>query len=100
MSISPTWFFAIALFSMLRQFAGIDRLLDRDHGGARLARAEPDQDLLALGERLVMQPEDAGAQAAGVARASPDMGDDVAALDEELAVERDADRAPGALSGP
>src|SRR6185437_412795 len=80
-----------------RQFTGIDRLLDIDHDRARFAVGEPDQDLVALGQRLVMQPENTRPQPARVARALADMGDDVAAFDEEFAVERDADGAAGAL---
>ena len=78
--------------------AGIDRLLDRHHGRAGLARAETDQDLLALRQWLVVQPEDPRADAAGIARALPGMADNVAALDEQFAVERDADGAAGGLT--
>src|SRR6185369_7652941 len=56
-----------------------------------------DQQLVALGERLVVQPEDPRSQTARLARRGADMRDDVAALDEQFAVERDADRAPRAL---
>jgi hypothetical protein len=35
------------------QFTGVDGLLDRDDAGAALARAEPNQDLLAFAKRLV-----------------------------------------------
>ena len=80
-----------------RQFSGINRLLDSDHRGAALPGAEPDQDLFAVGERLVVQPENARAQPAGVAWTRAGVGNHVAALDEQLAVERDADRASGAL---
>src|ERR1700758_2692789 len=80
-----------------RELDGIDGLLDIDHDRAGLAVGEPDQDLVAFRQRLVMQPENARAQPAGVARAFADMGDDVAALDEQLAVERDADRAARAV---
>ena len=47
---------------------------------------------------LVVQPENARANPAGVARAAADMGDDVATLDKEFAVERDADRASRGLN--
>ena len=83
-----------------REFAGIDGLLDRDHGGAGFPGAEPDQDRGARRQRLVVQPENPRAKPAGVARAAADMGDDVAALDEQFAVERDADRAAGGLRCP
>src|SRR5581483_2224169 len=81
----------------IRQRAGIDRLLDRDHMSARLARAEPNKYLIAPGEGLVMQSEYPRPQPAGIARALSGVRDDVAALDEQLAVERDADRASGTL---
>src|ERR1700738_3461981 len=48
-------------------------------------------------EGLVVQPENARANPPGVARAVSDMGDDIAALDKQFAVERDADRSPGAV---
>ena len=51
------------------EFAGIDGLLDRDHGGAGFPRAEADQDLIALRQRLVVQPENARANSARIARA-------------------------------
>src|ERR1700739_4099438 len=79
------------------EIAGIDGFLDRHHAGARLAGAEPDQDLVALRQGPLVQPENARAQTSRVARIFTRMRNDVAALDEELAVERDADRAPGAL---
>src|SRR4029077_18054580 len=80
-----------------RQFAGIDRLVDRDHDGARLARAEPNQDRCARRERLVVQPEKPGAEPARIGWAMYNTRDHIAALDEQFAVERDADRASGAL---
>src|SRR5207244_975831 len=83
---------------LVRQRAGVDRLFDRDYIGAGLAGAQPNQDGIAPGERLVVQPENAGANAAGVARAGRRMRDDVAALDEQLAVERDADRTARGLA--
>src|SRR3984957_5329097 len=82
------------------EFAGIDRLLDRDHNGAGLARTEPDHDGGARQQRLVVQPENAGADPAGIAGAIADMGDDIAAFDEQFTVERDADRSPGGLRAP
>ena len=97
MSISPTWLRPIALFSPLYELAGIDRLLDGDDGGAAFLRPAADQQLVTLGERLVVQPEDARAQPPRLARGGVGMGDDVAALDEQFAVERDADRAARAL---
>src|SRR5712671_3943486 len=45
-----------------------------------------------------MQPENPRVDAAGIARAISDMGNHVAAFDEQFAVERDADRSPGALA--
>ena len=51
-----------------REFAGIDRLLDRDHGGAGFPRAEPDQNGGARHQRLVVQPEDPRANPPRVAR--------------------------------
>ncbi len=98
MSISPTWLRPIALFSLLESLARIDRLLDRHHGGAAFLRPAAHQQLVALGERLVVQPEDARAQAPRLARRAVRMRDDVAAFDEQFAVERDADRAAGALT--
>ena len=82
----------------VREFAGIDGLLDRDHAGAAFPRAEPDQD---------RSPFDSGLSCSQKIRArirrvsrgrGADMGDDVAALDEQFAVERDADRTSGALA--
>src|SRR5258707_8875955 len=42
----------------------------------------------ALRQRLVMQPENARAQPARIARACARMRDDIAALDEQFAIER------------
>src|SRR5262245_20477559 len=80
------------------EFAGVDRLFDRDDAGAALAGAEADQDLIALRQRLVVQPEDPGANSPRVARRGAGMRDDIAALDEQFAVERDADRTAGAMA--
>ncbi len=65
-----------------RQFAGIDGLLDCDHGGAGFPRAEPDQDRGTCCQCLVVQPENARANSSRIARAGSDVGDDVAAFDE------------------
>ncbi|KAH2775488.1 hypothetical protein KXW38_001952, partial [Aspergillus fumigatus] len=86
------------LVLFIRKRAWIDRLFDRDHIGAALASAEPHQNGIALVERLVVQPENSRADAAGVARSGSRMRDDVAALDEQFAVECDADGAARALA--
>src|SRR5579872_864532 len=65
-----------------RQFAGIDGLLDRNDVGAALFGAEPHQDLIAFGERLLVKPEDARAKPPRITRARAGMGDHVAAFDE------------------
>ena len=80
------------------EFAGIDRLLDCNHAGAAFPCAEADQDLIALRQRLVVQPENPGADPSCVARCCAGMRNDVAAFDEQFAVERDADRAAGAMA--
>ena len=48
-------------------------------------------------QRLVVQPENARANPARIARAASDMGDHVAAFDEQFAIERDADRSARGL---
>ena len=65
-----------------RERAGIDRFLDRDHGGAGFAGAEPKQDRGARHQRLVVQPENPRADSPCIARAISDMGDHVATFDE------------------
>ena len=79
------------------EFARIDGILDRNHGGAAFHRAEPHQDLVARRQRRIVQPEDARLQPPRVARRGADMRDHIAALEEQFAVERDADRTAGAL---
>src|SRR4051794_26543122 len=83
---------------LVGKFAGIARLLDRDHAGPALAGAQTDQDLIALRQWLVVQPENPGADSPRIAWGRSDMRNDVAALDEQFAVERDADRASGAVA--
>src|SRR5206468_6012551 len=56
-----------------------------------------DQDRVTLGERLVVQPENPRANPPRIARALPGMADHIAAFEKQFAVERDADRAAGAL---
>src|SRR3569623_1902250 len=79
------------------EFAGIDRLFDGDHGGAAFHRADAHENGVAGLQRRFMQPKDAGVQTARFGRRGGRLRDDVAALKEELAVERDADRAARAL---
>src|SRR3569623_1932701 len=75
-----------------RKLAWVDCLLDGDHGGAAFHRADADEDGVPGLQRCFMKPENPGVQAAGVARCRVGVGDDVATLKEQLAVERDADR--------
>src|SRR5262249_48411106 len=78
------------------EIAGIDRLLDGDDPRAYFLVAEANEDLISRRQRLVMQPENSRMNSSRVARRRARMRDDVAALDEQLAVERDADGATGA----
>src|SRR6185312_12589265 len=80
------------------EFTGVDRLFDGDDAGAAFPRAEPDQDLVALRQRLVVQPENPGANSPRVARRGAGMRDDIAAFDEQFTVERDAHRTAGAVT--
>ena len=62
---------------LVGEFAGIDRLLDRDHVGAGLARAEADQDLSRPSTSgLSCSQKIARANPARVARRGAGMGDD------------------------
>src|SRR4051794_285642 len=77
-----------------RELAGIDGLLDGNYASAGFPGAKADQNRSARYQRLVVQPEDTRANPARIARASSDMGDHVAAFDEQFTVERDAHRPP------
>ena len=83
---------------LVGEFAGIDGLFDCDHAGAAFPRAEADQDLIALRQRLVVQPENPRPDPPRIARGRAHMGDDIAAFDEQFTVERDTDRAAGAVA--
>ena len=83
-----------------REFTGVDSFFDRDHGGAGFPRAETNK---------IDAPVASGSSCSQKIRArirrvsrgaSADMGDDVAAFDEQLTVERNADRLPRALASP
>jgi hypothetical protein len=74
---------------------GIDRVRDRRHRAARRGRPDAGDDLAADRERSRVQPEYPCAQPLGRGRRACCGRDHVAPLDEELAIERDADGMAG-----
>ncbi len=78
-----------------RQIAGVDHPLDRLHGDLGLAGVELERVAVADRERLAAEPEQAAAEHVALDRRMVGVGRDLAALDEDLLVERDADRLPG-----
>ena len=60
---------------LVGELAGVDGLFNRDDAGAAFPRAEADQDLVALRQWLVVQPENPGANPPCVARGGAGMRD-------------------------
>ena len=81
------------------QVAGVDHALDRLHGDVGLGGVELEGVAAAPGERLAAEPEQAAAEHVALDRRMLDVGCDLAALDEDLLVERDPDRLAGARLG-
>jgi hypothetical protein len=79
-----------------RQLAGIDRLLDRHDGAARLRGADPHIEAGADLERRLVQPEHPGPQPMRCLRPHRRGRHHVAAVEEDFAVERDPDGLSGA----
>src|SRR3974390_2861520 len=79
----------------------VDSVGDRSHGPAAVCGARTDNDGFAHGERGLGEPEDPHTQpAAGIRRSRP-RSNNISTLDENVLVERDADRLArnGALRG-
>ncbi len=78
-----------------RQIAGVDHPLDRLHRDLGLAGVELQGIAVAHRQRLAAEPEQAAAEHVALDRRVVGMGCDLAALDEDLLIERDPDRLPG-----
>ena len=77
------------------QQAGIHAVLDGGHHGGRLGGPDAGGEMAADGERPLVKPEHPRTQPrCGRGRAAQ-RGDDVSALDENVAIERDADGLSG-----
>ena len=77
-----------------REVTGIDGLLDAVHDRTNLSRADPHHDGRARRQWLVMQPEQPGPKAPDAGRGGLRVSNDIAALNEQFAVERNPDGMP------